>query len=52
MILGAWDGQDAFRDNFGFYEVSFILRRGQAGSWPNGPVGLREQARATKDHVI
>ncbi|HEU5391920.1 MAG TPA: hypothetical protein VFV73_39085 [Streptosporangiaceae bacterium] len=48
MILGAWDGQDAFRDNFGFYEVSFILRRGQAGSWPNGPVPLREQARATK----
>jgi|SRR5215469_9097315 len=28
MFIGAWDGQDAFRDNSGFYQVSFILRRG------------------------
>lgn len=37
MFLGAWDGQDAFRDNFGFYQVSFILRRKP----PGDPIILR-----------
>jgi hypothetical protein len=38
MILGAWDGESAFSDNFGFYQMSFILRRGQQGTFI--PVGL------------
>jgi hypothetical protein len=39
MVLGAWDGANAFPDNFGFYEVSFVLRRGRPRD-TNTPVGV------------